>query len=134
MSAGLTLNNDERNSSDDSDDNVVDVDDTQQKDAKVPYDVDSGDASRVVHVLEIYDDNNMLIKNITSNSHKAHFQVADLPPGFAFNLILYSSNQNGHSEKIQIIASTLVGEPRKLGKFKDVWFAPVNCSFLFQNT
>ena len=66
--------------------------------------------------LEIYNDANQLVKNVSSAGENAHFQVTDLPPGFSFNLFVYATNKNGHSEKVRINANTLVGEPRKLGQ------------------
>ncbi|KAI2803229.1 hypothetical protein BLOT_007352 [Blomia tropicalis] len=64
--------------------------------------------------LEIYNDaNNQLVKNVSSSDGPT-FQVSDLPPGFSFNLVVYATNKNGHSEKVRINANTLVGEPRKL--------------------
>src|SRR5699024_8935407 len=67
--------------------------------------------------LEIYNDANELVRNVSSAGKSAHFQVTDLPPGFSFNLFVYATNKNGHSEKVQINANTLVGEPRKLGRW-----------------
>ena len=79
--------------------------------------------------LEIYNDaNNQLVKNVSSSDGPT-FQVSDLPPGFSFNLVVYATNKNGHSEKVRINANTLVGEPRKLGLCDHAWhdkFGPLN--------
>lgn len=65
--------------------------------------------------LEIYNEANNLVKNVSS-AEGPTFQLTDLPPGFSFSLFVYASNKNGHSDKVRIKANTLVGEPRKLGK------------------
>lgn len=67
-------------------------------------------------VLQLYNNSNNLIRNVTVSNYP-HFKVYDLPPGFNLKLFVYTINKNGQSEKVQIVASTLVGEPRKLGLF-----------------
>lgn len=69
-------------------------------------------------MLEIYnDENGHLLKNLSTTTATAYFNVTDLPPGYSFSLVLFASDVNGQSDKVHLRANTLVGEPRKLGLY-----------------
>lgn len=67
--------------------------------------------------LQVYSLNpNRLLKNL-SNTQQPYFSIDDLPAGYLFKLVIYSSNRKGTSKSIEITGSTTEPSPWKSGMF-----------------
>lgn len=65
--------------------------------------------------LQVYSINpNRLLKNL-SNPEAPYFAISDLPAGYIFKLVIYSSNRKGNSKSIEITGSTTEPSPWKSG-------------------
>lgn len=74
----------------------------------------AGGLEQLFH-LQVYSLNpNKLLKNL-SNHEAPYFAIKDLPAGYIFKLVIYSSNRRGKSKTIEITGSTTEASPWKSG-------------------
>ncbi|KAH7639103.1 nephrin-like [Dermatophagoides farinae] len=67
--------------------------------------------------LQVYSLNpNRLLKNL-SNTQQPYFSIDDLPAGYLFKLVIYSSNRKGTSKSIEITGSTTEPSPWKSAEY-----------------
>lgn len=67
--------------------------------------------------LQVYSLNpERLLKNL-SNTQQPYFSIDNLPAGYLFKLVIYSSNRKGKSKSIEITGSTTEPSPWKSGMF-----------------
>ncbi|KAI2803228.1 hypothetical protein BLOT_007351, partial [Blomia tropicalis] len=68
--------------------------------------------------LQVYSINpNRLLKNL-SNPEAPYFAISDLPAGYIFKLVIYSSNRKGNSKSIEITGSTTEPSPWKSAEYE----------------
>ena len=74
----------------------------------------SGGLQQIFH-LQVYSLNpNKLLQNL-NNTEAPYFAIKDLPAGYIFKLVIYSSNRKGKSKAIDITGSTTEASPWKSG-------------------
>lgn len=71
--------------------------------------------------LQVYSLNpHKLLKNL-SNAEAPYFSIQNLPAGYIFKLVIYSSNRKGKSKSIEITGSTTEPSPWKSGMCRELF-------------